>query len=230
MKKNMIKYFNIGLNLSDQIFFIKQIFLGKSFMRATHNLFLKKNININVFTADLGSGSKNDYQNYIFKNKFLLDSYDLFKKDSNTKPLNLEKRFKLKKKYKCIILFNVMEHIYNKNMLIKSINKSLKKNGRLELFIPFMYRFHGDPDDYVRLTHVYLEKFLRLNGFKVSTTLIATGQMNVVSEILFKYFKNSILKFLFSNILTILNKIFYYVSKDFRNYYCGVHCSCIKIK
>ena len=123
-----------------------------------------------------------------------------------------------------------MEHIYNKNMLIKSINKSLKKNGRLELFIPFMYRFHGDPDDYVRLTHVYLEKFLRLNGFKVSTTLIATGQMNVVSEILFKYFKNSILKFLFSNILTILNKIFYYVSKDFRNYYCGVHCSCIKIK
>jgi SAM-dependent methyltransferase len=199
-------------------------------MRATHNLFLKKKININVFTADLGSGSKNDYQKYIFKNKFLLDSYDLFKKDSNTKPLNLEKRFKLKKKYKCIILFNVMEHIYNKNILIKSINKSLKKNGRLELFIPFMYRFHGDPDDYVRLTHVYLEKFLRLNGFKVSTTLIATGQMNVVSEILFKYFKNSILKFLFSNILTILNKIFYYVSKDFRNYYCGVHCSCIKIK
>jgi len=226
----MIKYFNIGLNLSDQVFFIKQIFLGKSFMRATHNLFLKKKININVFTADLGSGSKNDYQKYIFKNKFLLDSYDLFKKDSNTKPLNLEKRFKLKKKYKCIILFNVMEHIYNKNILIKSINKSLKKNGRLELFIPFMYRFHGDPDDYVRLTHVYLEKFLRLNGFKVSTTLIATGQMNVVSEILFKYFKNSILKFLFSNILTILNKIFYYVSKDFRNYYCGVHCSCIKIK
>ena len=226
----MIKYFNIGINLSDQVFFIKQIFLGKSFMRATHNLFLKKKININVFTADLGSGSKNDYQKYIFKNKFLLDSYDLFKKDSNTKPLNLEKRFKLKKKYKCIILFNVMEHIYNKNILIKSINKSLKKNGRLELFIPFMYRFHGDPDDYVRLTHVYLEKFLRLNGFKVSTTLIATGQMNVVSEILFKYFKNSILKFLFSNILTILNKIFYYVSKDFRNYYCGVHCSCIKIK
>ena len=201
----MIKYFNIGLNLSDQVFFINQIFLGKSFMRATHNLFLKKKININVFTADLGSGSKNDYQKYIFKNKFLLDSYDLFKKDSNTKPLNLEKRFKLKKKYKCIILFNVMEHIYNKNILIKSINKSLKKNGRLELFIPFMYRFHGDPDDYVRLTHVYLEKFLRLNGFKVSTTLIATGQMNVVSEILFKYFKNSILKFLFSNILTILN-------------------------
>ena len=41
-KKNFF-FFNIGLNLSDQFFLYKQIMMGKSYMRATHNLFLKKN-------------------------------------------------------------------------------------------------------------------------------------------------------------------------------------------
>ena len=27
-----------------------------------------------------------------------------------------------------------------------------------------------------------------------------------------------------------LVEVFYYTSKDFKNYYCGIHCSCIKIK
>ena len=75
------------------------------------------------------------------------------------KKVNLEKKFILKKKYENILLFNVLEHVENKDVLIKSIYKSLKKGGRLELFVPFMYRFHGDPNDYYRFTHLYLKRF-----------------------------------------------------------------------
>ena len=41
------------------------------------------------------------------------------------------------------------------------------KNGKLELFVPFLFRYHEDPKDYVRLTHYYLKKILEKNGYEV---------------------------------------------------------------
>ena len=224
-------FFNIELNFSDQFFLYKQIMSGKSYMRATHNLFLKKKLRINNLTGDLGSGGKNDYNKFIFKNLNLVKSFDFYKSNNSTIKINLEKNFNLKKyKLKNIIIFNVLEHIFEKEILLKSISKSLNKNGKLEIFVPFMYKYHGDPNDYYRFTHSYLKKFLEKNGFKVKITLIGAGQFNVILEILFKYFKLDILKIIISPIFILLNKIFYFASRDFKNYYCGIHCSCIKIK
>ena len=230
MKTNKIQFFNISLKLSDQIFFLKQIFKGKSYMRATHNLFLKKNINLTQPIANIGSGKKSEYTKYICKDDFLIKNYDFFKLDKKVIKIDLEKKFKLKKKFKSIVLFNVLEHIYKKEQLIKSINKSLKNGGKLELFVPFMFRYHDDPKDYHRVTHTFLIKFLRENGFKTKITLIAAGQANVVSEILFKYLKLGIIKYFFAIFLILINYIFKFFSKDFINHYCGIHCSCIKIK
>ena len=230
-QKKIVAFFNIELNFSDQFFLYKQIMTGKSYMRATHNLFLKKRLRINNLTGDLGSGGKNDYNKFIFKNLNLVKSFDFYKSNNSTIKINLEKNFNLKKyKLKNIIIFNVLEHIFEKEILLKSISKSLNKNGKLEIFVPFMYKYHGDPNDYYRFTHSYLKKFLEKNGFKVKITLIGAGQFNVILEILFKYFKLDILKIILSPIFIFLNKVFYYKSKDFRNYYCGIHCSCIKIK
>jgi len=229
-KKN-IDFFNIELNFSDQFFLYKQIMTGKSYMRATHNLFLKKRLRINNLTGDLGSGGKNDYNKFIFKNLNLVKSFDFYKSNNSTIKINLEKNFNLKKyKLKNIIIFNVFEHIFEKEILLKSISKSLNKGGKLEIFVPFMYKYHDDPNDYYRFTHTYLKKFLEKNGFKSKITLIGAGQFNVILEILFKYFKLNILKIILSPIFIFFNKVFYYTSKDFKNYYCGIHCSCIKIK
>jgi len=229
-KKN-VAFFNIELNFSDQIFLYKQIMTGKSYMRATHNLFLKKRLRINNLTGDLGSGGKNDYNKFIFKNLNLVKSFDFYKRNNDTIKINLEKNFNLKKyKLKNIIIFNVFEHIFEKEILLKSISKSLNKGGKLEIFVPFMYKYHDDPNDYYRFTHTYLKKFLEKNGFKSKITLIGAGQFNVILEILFKYFKLNILKIILSPIFIFFNKVFYYTSKDFKNYYCGIHCSCIKIK
>ena len=230
METNNIHFFNISLKLRDQIFLFKQIIKGNSYMRSTHNLFLKKKINIKQPVANIGSGKKNEYIQFICKDKSLVKNYDFFNLDKSVTRLDLEKKFTFKKKFRSIILFNVLEHIYNKDLLIKSINKSLIKGGRLELFIPFMFRYHDDPKDYQRLTHTYLIKFLKENGFKTQVTLIATGQASVISEILFKYLKLSIIKYPFAILLILINLIFKFFSKDFINYYCGIHCSCKKIK
>ena len=230
MTQNKINYFNIGINFKDLLFLLNQIVKGKSYMRATHNLFLKKKINLEDPIANIGSGKKSEYVKYICKDKSLVINYDFFNLSTNVTKLDLEKKFTLKKKFRSIILFNVLEHIYNKEQLIKSINKSLKKKGKLELYVPFMYRYHGYPKDFHRMTHSYLIKFLRENGFKTKVTLIATGQANVILEILLNYFKLSIIKYPFAILLILINFIFKLFSKDSINFYCGIHCSCIKIK
>ncbi len=199
-------------------------------MRASHNLYLKNNLFLRNLTADLGSGKNNNYKNLIFRNIDSVENFDFYKTNKYTKTINLEKNFFLKKKYENILLFNVLEHIENKDILIQSINKSLKKGGRLELFVPFMYKYHGDPRDFYRLTHTYLEKFLKKKGFKVKLILIAAGPFNVILEILFKYLKFKFLKIFISMFFIFINYIFSILSKDFTNYYCGIHCSCIKIK
>ena len=125
--KKKTDYFNISLNLKDLIFLFDQIFSNKSFLRSTHNLFLKKKIKVKKDVADLGSGSKNDYHKLISDNKTQIDKYDFQKTSKNIYKINLEKKFKLRKKYNHIILFNVFEHIYNNKDLISSINKNLKK-------------------------------------------------------------------------------------------------------
>ena len=230
MKKNNLDIFNINLTFSDLSFLYNQISLNRSFMRASHNLFLKKKLNIKGLTADLGSGINNDYYNYISKNKLKVDQYDFHKIDKKAFVLDLEKKFKLKKNYNNILLFNVLEHIFDGKTLLNSIKKNLKKEGKLNLFVPFMFRFHSDPNDFMRPTHSYLKKILEQNGFKVQITLIAVGPMVVILEILFKYLKLNIFKLLFSVLFISLNKFFNYFSKDFKNYYCGTHCSCTKIK
>jgi len=230
LKKNNLDIFNINLTFSDLSFLYNQISLNRSFMRASHNLFLKKKLNIKGLTADLGSGINNDYYNYISKNRLKVDQYDFHKIDKKAFVLDLEKKFKLKKNYNNILLFNVLEHIFDGKTLLNSIKKNLKKEGKLNLFVPFMFRFHSDPNDFMRPTHSYLKKILEQNGFKVQITLIAVGPMVVILEILFKYLKLNIFKLLFSVLFISLNKFFNYFSKDFKNYYCGTHCSCTKIK
>ena len=230
MENKKIKIFNFSLTLSDLFFLYKQISSNKSFLRSTHYLFLKKKIKIKQPVANLGSGKKSDYIKYIYSDKARVKNYDFFNLGENVTKINLERKFTLKRKFKSIILFNVLEHIYNQDQLIKSINKNLKKGGKLELFVPFMFRYHNDPSDYYRTTHSYLIKFLRENGFKTEVTLIATGQASVILEILLKYFKLSIIKYPFAILLILVNFIFKFFSKDFNNYYCGIHCSCIKIK
>jgi len=230
MEQKKINYFNINLNFKNLLFLFNQIVKGKSYMRATHNLFLKKKINMKLPTANIGSGKKSEYIEYICKDKTLVKNYDFFNLDKNITKIDLEKSFTLKKKFSSIILFNTLEHIYNKEQLIKSINKSLKKGGKLELFVPFMFRYHDDPKDYHRVTHTYLTKFLKENGFKTKVTLIATGQASVILEILLKYLKLNIIKYPFAILLIIINYIFKCFSKDFIKYYCGIHCSCIKVK
>ena len=227
---NKINYFNLKINFDNIFQIIKLIFKKKSPIRIFHNIFLK-DIETNGITIDLGSGKHSSYLNYLNKKHNKIYFADkIYRNDNDLINVDLEKKLNITdEKFDTVLLFNVLEHINNYKNLIIEISRITKKNGNVEIFVPFMHRYHEDPEDIMRPTHKYLEKIILKSGLKIEKiTVIGAGPLSVVSEIVLKYFKFSLLKIPIFFILIIIDKIIKYFSKDFNTYYLGIHCSCKK--
>ena len=220
---------NFSFNFSDIKKVILLILKNKSPLRIFHNIFLQ-NIELSGKTIDLGSGNHSSYLEYLnnkSNNIYFADKVE--KHQENYFQVDLEKKLNFNdQEFDNVILFNVIEHVQNYENLIEEIYRIIKKNGKLELFVPFMFRYHPDPEDYFRPTHYYLNKLLTKKGFDVQIYLIGTGPILVVQEIIFKYLKFKFLKIFFFPFFLILNRIVQTFSKDHSNYYCGFHCTCVK--
>ena len=92
-----INFFNIRLKISDLLFLFREIMGGRSYMRATHNLYLKKNLSLKNLTADLGSGKKNSYKKLIFENIEYVENFDFYQTNRFTEKVNLEKKIYFEK-------------------------------------------------------------------------------------------------------------------------------------
>ena len=223
------QYQHFPINIKSIIHCVKLILINKSPVRIFHNYFLK-NIEIKNKTIDLGCGHHSSYLNFLKK-----DNVEIFyadkeiKKEKNYFIVDLEKKINLPDNtFDTVILFNVLEHITNYKDLIKQINKILKKDGKLEIFVPFMHRYHEDPKDIFRPTHYYLNQLLTEADFTVKTNIIGVGPFSVISEIILKYFKFRIIKIIFFILFLFLDRILRIFSKDYNTYYNGIHCSCTK--
>ena len=199
-----------------------------SLIRLTHNYFLKK-IKIEGKTIDFGSGDGSNlvYYEFIDHKKARIEKSDYFRNTENK--IDLEKKISIESdQYDTVILFNTLEHIENYKNLISEIFRILKKNGKLEIFVPFLVLYHPDPKDIFRPTHYYLEKILESQGFNVQITLIGVGPFYSSYQNIFRYFKFPSLQTFFFILFDILNRVVKIFSKDFSNYYCGIHASCNK--
>jgi SAM-dependent methyltransferase len=229
----MINQYLYPINFKSIIHAYTELSKGRSILRLIHNFFLK-NILINGTTLDIGS--KGYYSAYEFMKKdndcnvFFLDNYSSDSKINLIK-MNLEEKLSIENNiYDTVILFNVIEHIENYKQLVAETNRILKNNGKLELFVPFLFRYHEDPKDYVRLTHYYLKKILEKNNFKVELTLIGSGPFTVCMEIISKYLYFTLVKTFFFILCVNIDKLIYFIKKNIFENYLGIHCSCYKIK
>jgi SAM-dependent methyltransferase len=64
-----------------------------------------------------------------------------------------------------VLMYNVLEHIYNYHHLLVEARRVVKPDGVLFGFVPFLQRYHPDPHDYFRYTHEALQKMLRDAGY-----------------------------------------------------------------
>lgn len=120
---------------------------------------------------DVGSG-KNlaSYHRFLKRGQDTeIECLDLgFEKNSESgKPIDLETDVlpRASGSVDAVLLFNVLEHLYNHRLVLTEIKRVLKTNGQLIGVVPFLVSYHPDPHDYWRYTKETLQKIFTEIGF-----------------------------------------------------------------
>ena len=75
-----------------------------------------------------------------------------------------------------VVSLSTLEHVYELNGTLAELGRVLKPEGRLVLFVPFMFPVHGHPDDYHRGTASFWRRKLDETGFRrVTVEALAWG-------------------------------------------------------
>ena len=135
--------------------------------------------------------------------------------------VNLEKKNFVKKKFENILIFNVLEHVYETNNAISEIKKLLKSDGKIYISTPFLYRYHHAPRDYYRFTLDFYSRFASKHKLKIIYMKnLGTGPFfssySMIHNILTYVFP---LNIIFAAIMLIMDKIIFFFSKNLKNIY-----------
>ena len=181
-------------------------FKKKSLNRILQEIYTKKKI-VSGFVVEFGaeSGSPKNFTNFIqFKDVLKITYCDKFPKYNETKEEDLEEKLSLlDNSQDNVIIFNVLEHVFDTRNAFLEINRCLKSNvGTIIGSTPFIHRVHGAPNDYSRYTKQYLEKILEKSNFKnIKVENLGFGVFTSAYAIIFDYLK--FIPFLNNIILTL---------------------------
>jgi len=141
--------------------------------------------NKNDKVLDLGCGSNPYYHKGFKGNIICLD----IKKTSKTHIVSDADKLPFKpNSFDKIISINSFYYFNNPFNVIKSINKILKKDGKLVLVVPFFYPIHDAPDDKYRFTEYGLRTILE-EDFKIEKIETIGGIFNMPAVILHSLIK-----------------------------------------
>lgn len=137
--------------------------------------------------------------------------------DEKDLKINLEFQQQFENKvFDNILLFNVLEHIYNFKNCLNNCYLLLAKKNILYGSTPFLFRIHGSPNDYFRYTEQSLLLALEEAGFKDIKIKVLAGGIFISFFSSFSTFTDKIP--LFNNILLIfcqlLDKLISLFSKN----------------
>jgi hypothetical protein len=208
------------MNYKSTFFLLSQIYKGATLYRALTNQ-LMKNIVIKGIGIDLGAKSKNaSYYKYINHHEAIIQFADLIPKSPEILQLDLENDFNIDDESQdFILLMNVMEHIYNYQNCISECHRILKTSSVLYGVIPFIHKYHADPEDYHRLTHSALLKAFSSAGFSsIEIVPIGFGQFSAAfSQLYTSIFRLGILRMVGAFFVIIIDSFFNVVFKKFKN-------------
>lgn len=187
---------------------------NKSIKRTLMNLEVQKHVELSGVVLDLGGGSEPSYWRFIDKrvSGIKVIKIDIMSEYSPDIIATLEKELPIKSNsVDCVLLFNVLEHVYAHHSLVKEIYRILKSSGKFYCAVPFMMNIHADPYDYYRYTKNALENILTESRFKNFEIVAYGGLFLVIADLMNEVLRIRVLKvmatlfFLFLN--TVLTKV-----------------------
>jgi len=195
--------------------YIKLLFSNNSILRILQKDEFKK-YKLSGKCLEFGANHKIQ-RNFLYKDS---NEYNIFYSNIDNKnksfiKINLIKKLVHKKKYKNIIIFNVLEHLSEVNTALKNLNLLLDSKGKILGSTPFLYRIHGAPNDYNRFTKSYLQKILKEKKFtNIKINEIGLGPFLASFSLLRGFLKY--LPIIYQILLTlviIMDKILFYTMK-----------------
>ena len=178
---NLLNFYKLGI----------ECFKGKSLWRTLSNFKLSE---LKVFGDLLDAGSKDISSSYYrFLDSSKVKSYTFVDYYSNKNEeilkIDLEKKIPIIScSYDSIILMNVLEHVYNFKLLFKELFRITRPGGLLIGAVPFIFRYHADPNDFYRFTHTCLHRNLVESGYEdIDIHTIGNGLLIVLAEHITRY-------------------------------------------
>lgn len=160
-----------------------------SFLRYLEHQILER-VSLRGAVIDLGAKSDDEcYFSYIDTSQVAsIDFCDIVSSSENVQKINLEKPFPIDSDtYDAVIHFNVLEHIYDYKNVIDESFRILRSGGESHCIIPFLWNYHGVPDDFNRFTHTALYRKFTDSGFSnVEVTPIGGGFWLLIASLFSK--------------------------------------------
>jgi SAM-dependent methyltransferase len=116
-----------------------------------------------------------DWENTTHKSPFLDHSFDL----NHGIPLPDEM-------FDTILVTDVLEHVWNPELLWREMARVLKPRGKIILGVPFFYWLHEEPHDYYRFTKYRLQMFCEQNSLAVVSLEPHGGAPEIILDIIAK--------------------------------------------
>lgn len=191
------------------VLYIKEIWRGKDLYRIFMNIecldcVLKGKI------ADIGSGATKASYYRFFKRE---EDAEISALDRQISSIDFEKN---RLPYDdasidTLLIFNILEHIYNYSFLLSEIKRVLKPGGRVFGAVPFLVGYHPDPRDYWRYTSETLRRIFETGDFKdIRINFLGRGPF-VAGYSQIEFLLPRILKLVVFPGLFLLDRIFYKV-------------------
>lgn len=123
-----------------------------------------KNIRLSGLVLDLGADANSNYLSFV-SGVYTVTRVNL---DPKTRPdilHDLEKPLPiLDAQYDGVVLFNVLEHIFNYRELLSESVRVLRPRGTMVLVVPFLFPIHPSPNDFQRFSSSTLRTHLMKLG------------------------------------------------------------------
>jgi SAM-dependent methyltransferase len=156
--------------------FFKLSIFNNSLQRSIKNLHIKKYIQSIPYgesVLDYGSGFS-PYKK-IFQIKYsqyytaeFKATSDIIYKNLSDYIINEDETINCESElFDCVLLTEVLEHVYEPGKVLKEIYRILKKGGILIGTVPFLKDEHDTPFDFYRYTYFALAKMLKDNKFEI---------------------------------------------------------------
>ena len=181
-----------------------QLLQGATLIRALFNESMR-DYRISGEILDLGSKtSSSKYYDYlIVDDESRITFTDLYESEGVIK-VNIEEKMPFAdNSFDYVLAFHLFEHVYHFDFAIMEIFRILKPEGKLIVSVPFMHKYHADPDDYYRFTDTALMRICEEKGFQCES-------MEYVGEGIYTFCLTTMMRFGRPKFLSNMLQCFFY--------------------